>query len=150
MSQENFFMKQAFKQAKLALEKEEVPVGAILVKNDEIIGTGFNQSVSLNDPSAHAEIIALREASKKLKNYRLTHTTMYVTLEPCTMCVGALIHSRVEKIVFAATDPKSGVVVSNSNLLDKKFFNHKIKYSHGLYAKKSSNLLQEFFLKRRV
>ena len=102
-------MKIAIKEAEKSLLKNEVPVGAIIVLNDEIIGRGHNQSISKNDPTSHAEIEAIRSASKRLKNYRLTEASLYVTLEPCTMCYGAIVHSRISNIFYGASDPKSGV-----------------------------------------
>ena len=149
MSQENFFMKQAFRQAKLALEKEEVPVGAILVKNDEIIGTGFNQSVSLNDPSAHAELRAVKQAASKVQNYRLIDATLYVTLEPCSMCAGMLVHARVKRVVFGAKDAKTGAAGSVMNLLQHPALNHQVDIVSGVLASTCANKLSDFFRKRR-
>ncbi len=141
-------MEQALALAQYAEEQGEVPVGAILVLDDEIIGKGWNQPISSNDPTAHAEIIALREGATKLKNYRLVNTTLYVTLEPCTMCIGAMIHARIKRLVFGAHDPKTGAVTSVFNLLDTKL-NHQINYQSGILAEESSELLRRFFRHRR-
>ena len=116
----------------LAVNVNEIPVGAILVKDGKLISQAHNKSLIHNDPSAHAEIVALRKAGKKLQNYRLADTTLYVTLEPCAMCLGALIHARIERLVFGAPDPKSGISRSSANLLSDSFFNHKIIVSGGI------------------
>ncbi len=142
------YMEQALTLAQHAQEQGEVPVGAILVLDDEIIGKGWNQPISSNDPTAHAEIIALREGATKLKNYRLLNTTLYVTLEPCAMCIGAMIHARIKRLVFGAHDPKTGAVESIFNLLDTKL-NHQINYQGGVLADESSELLRRFFRHRR-
>ena len=149
MEKEKFFMQKALEQARIALENNEVPVGAIIVKNNKIVGRGYNQTISSNDPSAHAEIIALRDACRHFNNYRLASCAMFVTLEPCLMCTGALVHSRIERLVFAAKDDKSGVIVSNVNSLDFCFLNHKISYSQGLLGIDSSALLKDFFSEKR-
>ena len=149
METEKFFMQKALEQARIALENNEVPVGAIIVKNNKIVGRGYNQTISSNDPSAHAEIIALRDACRHFNNYRLASCAMFVTLEPCLMCTGALVHSRIERLVFAAKDDKSGVIVSNINSLDFRFLNHKISYSQGLLGIDSSALLKDFFSEKR-
>lgn len=146
---DDYFMAQALKCAQLAYEKNEVPVGAVLVHGDNIIAEGYNQSITQNDPCAHAEIIALREAAKVMGNYRLVDTTLYVTLEPCVMCVGAMVHARIQRLVFATTDPKTGAICSVLNLLDAEHFNHKIQWSHGIYAEESASFLQAFFRQRR-
>ncbi len=143
------FMACAMELAHQASASNEVPVGAVLVKENQIIGEGFNQPISLSDPTAHAEIIALRSAANSIGNYRLVNTTLYVTLEPCAMCVGAMIHARIQRLVFAAPDPKTGAVCSVMNLLDSPIFNHKIQLSQGPYAEDSAKLLQAFFHERR-
>lgn len=143
------FMAVAISLAQKAFDANEVPVGAVLVEHGEIIGRGFNQPIFLNDPCAHAEILALREAANNKKNYRLVNTTLYVSLEPCSMCVGALIHARIQRLVFAASDPKTGAVCSATQLINASFFNHKIQVEQGLYAQQSKELLQEFFQRRR-
>ena len=143
-------MKRALDQAQKAFDIGEVPVGAVLTLDGEIITESHNKPISTSDPSSHAEINVIREAAKFLKNYRLQNTTLYVTLEPCMMCCGALIHARIENLVFSATDSKSGAVVSRANLLDSDFINHKVNYSQGTMAKESSDLLKRFFFQRRL
>lgn len=143
------FLKRALELAKLAETQQEVPIGAVLVLNNEIIGEGWNQPISANDPTAHAEIIALRAGAKKIDNYRLLDTTLYVTIEPCTMCIGAMVHARVKRLVFGADDPKAGAVKSVLNLLDAKHFNHKIAWQSGLLDENCANLLKRFFAARR-
>ena len=127
----------------------EVPVGAVIVQDEKIIGEGFNQPITGYDPTAHAEIIALRQAAQQMKNYRLIGSTIYVTLEPCTMCVGALVHARIARLVFGTTEPKAGAVVSKSRLLDNDYFNHKVDYSGGLMAQQCQHQLSNFFAVRR-
>ena len=143
-------MKRALDQAQKAFDIGEVPVGAVLTLDGEIIAESHNKPISTSDPSSHAEINVIREAAKFLKNYRLQNTTLYVTLEPCMMCCGALIHARIENLVFSATDSKSGAVVSRANLLDSDFINHKVSYSQGTMAKECSDLLKRFFSQRRL
>jgi tRNA(adenine34) deaminase len=126
-----------------------VPVGAVIVANDEIIGEGFNQPITASDPTAHAEIVALRDAAKKINNYRLVGASLYVTLEPCTMCVGALVHARIQRLIFATTEPKSGAVMSRSQLLSADYFNHKIDVTGGVLAQECQHQLSAFFQKRR-
>lgn len=127
----------------------EVPVGAVIVQDDVIIGEGFNQPISSHDPTAHAEIIALRQAAAHLQNYRLIGSTIYVTLEPCTMCVGALVHARIERLVFGTTESKAGAVVSKSRLLESEHFNHRVDYVGGLMAQECQHQLSHFFAMRR-
>ena len=143
-------MKEALVQAKKALKKGEVPIGAVVVLGDEIIGKGHNQPITKKDPTAHAEIIALKEASNKLDNYRLNEAIIYTTLEPCLMCAGALVHARIKKIIFAAQDTKSGVVVNNGGLIQSEFLNHKVSSEGGILEKQASKLLKDFFLKKRI
>jgi len=142
-------MKLALDEAKMAYSKNEVPVGAVLVKNDEVISRSHNKSISKNDPSGHAEMNALRDAAKKIDNYRLNGASLYVTLEPCLMCFGACIHSRIDRLIFATEDQKSGVVINNLNLKEESFFNHKISVSSGILTTESSELLKKFFQERR-
>jgi len=144
------WMAHAFELAKKAEQLGEVPVGAIIVKDDQLIGEGWNQPISNNDPSAHAEIIALRHAAKNLDNYRLLDTTLYVTLEPCTMCVGAIIHARVKHLVFGAHDLKTGAVSSKFNILNSDGHNHKVICREGVMSQECSEILSEFFSKRRA
>ncbi len=144
-----FLMREALVQAKKALKKGEVPIGAVVVLGDEIIGRGYNQPITTRDPTAHAEIIALKEASNRLDNYRLNEAIIYTTLEPCFMCSGALVHARIKKIIFAAQDTKSGVVVNNGGLIQSEFLNHKVSFEGGILEKEASKLLKDFFLEKR-
>ena len=144
------WMQQALKLAKQGAEHGEVPVGAILVHDQQVIGQGFNEPIGRHDATAHAEIIALRDACTRLKNYRLPlKTTLYVTLEPCTMCVGALIHARVDRLVYAASEPRAGMVGSQMNLPMQPFYNHSIQVNRGLCSEHSSQILKSFFRERR-
>ena len=149
MNEDEKWMSLALEQAVKAEEEGEVPVGAILVKDGLLIAKAHNQPISTNDPTAHAEIQLIRAAGKKLKNYRLTGTSLYVTLEPCAMCLGAIMHARVERIVFGAHDPKTGVCGSSENLMDAKCFNHKINLVSGVMENESKQLLKNFFNSRR-
>ncbi len=142
-------MREALVQAKKALKKGEVPIGAVVVLGGEIIGRGYNQPITTKDPTAHAEIIALKEASNRLDNYRLNDAIIYTTLEPCLMCAGALVHARIKKIIFAAQDTKSGVVVNNGGLIQSEFLNHKVSFEGGILEKQASKLLKDFFLEKR-
>lgn len=143
------WMKQALELAQKAQSLDEVPVGAVLVKGGEVIGEGWNQTISACDPTAHAEVVALRDAAKRLNNYRVIGTTLYVTLEPCAMCVGALVHGRVQRLVYAASEPKSGAVSSQVNLLELHAFNHRIDVRSGVLADSASDLLTSFFKNKR-
>ena len=143
------FMERALALAGAAAAAGEVPVGAVLVRDDEVIGEGHNQPIGSHDPSAHAEIAALRAAGRYLGAYRLPGTTLYVTLEPCMMCTGALIHARVERIVFAASDPKTGACGGAMRLHDDATHNHRIAVEGGLMAERSADLLRGFFRSRR-
>ena len=127
----------------------EIPVGAVMVRDGEIIGEGFNQPISGNDPTLHAEIVALRFAAARIGNYRLPGATIFVTLEPCAMCAGALVHARIERLVFAASDPKTGAAGSVLQVADTDKLNHRMKCESGLLGEESSALLKEFFLARR-
>lgn len=144
------WMQEALKLAKRGAACGEVPVGAILVHNQQIIGQGFNEPIGRHDATAHAEIVALRDACSQLENYRLPlQTTLYVTLEPCTMCIGALIHARVDKLIYAASEPRAGMVGSQMDLSIQSFYNHTIQVSHGLCSMHSSQMLKAFFRERR-
>jgi len=149
INQDTHWMQQAIKLAQHAKSQNEVPVGAVLILNNEIIGEGWNQPISSTDSTAHAEIIAMRNAAKKLNNYRLLNTTLYVTLEPCIMCVGAMIHARIKRLVFGAYDSKSGAIQSVFNLLDNKQLNHEISYQGGILEQECGKLLTCFFKERR-
>ena len=149
MNEDEKWMSLALEQARKAEEEGEVPVGAILVKDGLLIAKAHNQPISTNDPSAHAEIQLIRAAGKELKNYRLTGTSLYVTLEPCAMCLGAIMHARIEHVVFGAHDPKTGVCGSSENLMDAKCFNHKINLVSGVMENESKQLLKNFFISRR-
>lgn len=146
---DEYWMQQALLLADQAEVKDEVPVGAVLVLNNEVVGRGFNQMIHSCDPTAHAEIIALRDGAATLGNYRLIDTTLYVTLEPCTMCVGAIVHSRVRRLVYGASEPKSGSVESVSRLLDAPYMNHKVEYQGGVCGQQCSQRLSQFFSRRR-
>ena len=143
------WMKLAFQQALLAEKIGEVPVGAVLVQDDRLLASAHNQPIANNDPTAHAEIQLLRAAGKTLNNYRLPNTTLYVTLEPCTMCLGAMIHARVSRVVFGAYDDKTGVCGSCQDLSNSECFNHSIETQGGVLADECKNLLQKFFKNRR-
>ena len=144
------FMDDALEEAAKALKRGEVPVGAVIVEaSGDIIARAGNETRERLDPSAHAEINVLREAAKKVDNYRLNGASLYVTLEPCLMCFGACIHARIDRLIFATEDQKSGVVINNLNLQEESFFNHKISVSSGILATESSELLKKFFQERR-
>ena len=143
------WMRHALQLAERAAREQEVPVGAVLVLDDEIIGEGYNSPITHRDPSAHAEIIALRNGAKSISNYRLLNTTLYVTLEPCIMCAGAMVHARVQRLVFGAKDPKSGAIESASQVLDFPFLNHRVNYAGGLLADHCGRVLSNFFWDRR-
>lgn len=146
----DFFMEQALIEAKKALAIKEVPIGAVVVRNGEIIGRGFNQRETLQDPTAHAEIIAIRAAAIRLNSWRLTNTTLYVTLEPCPMCAGAIVNSRVETLVYGALDPKAGAVSSLMKLVEDERLNHQVKVIAGVAQEQCSRLLQDFFRELRL
>lgn len=143
------YMQQALDQARQAEMAGEVPVGAVLVKQGEIIASGFNQPILSCDPTAHAEIMALRQAGQQQANYRLTDTTLYVTLEPCIMCLGAILHARVERLIYAASDPKVGAVSLLRALSQQACFNHHLEVEGGVLAEESSQLLKTFFRRKR-
>ncbi|QWD78498.1 tRNA adenosine(34) deaminase TadA [Polynucleobacter sp. MWH-Svant-W18] len=143
------FMQQALEQANLAALAGEVPVGAVLVRNGQVISKGFNQPITHHDPSAHAEMLALRQAALSEKNYRLPGTTLYVTLEPCVMCAGAILHARVERIVFGATDPKTGAAGSVLDVFSSKQINHQTTAEGGVMGEECGQLLRDFFKERR-
>jgi len=143
------FMREALRLAHMAAEAGEVPVGAILVKNGQVIGRGYNQPVKSHDPSAHAEICALRDAGQVVRNYRLPDATLYVTIEPCTMCYGAIIHARVKRVVFGAVEPRYGAVVSGQKLLVNGLFNHQPEVLSGVLETDCAQIMKQFFAKKR-
>ena len=149
MTDNEKWMDLAIKQAIKAEKEGEVPIGAVLVKDELLIAKAHNQPITKNDATAHAEIQLLRNAGKKLQNYRLTGSTLYVTLEPCAMCFGAMIHARIERIVFGAYDPKTGVCGSSEDLTNANCFKHKINITGGVSERQCSQLLQAFFKSRR-
>jgi tRNA(adenine34) deaminase len=142
-------MRRALELAAAAARAGEVPVGAVIVSDDAIVGEGANQPIATSDPTAHAEIVALRAAGQSLRTYRLTGTTMYVTIEPCLMCVGALVHARVETLVYGVPEPKAGAVESTFFAADHAALNHQLRVVSGVLAKECRALLQEFFRQRR-
>jgi len=144
-----FWMQRALDLARKAQELGEVPIGAVLVRDEQIIGEGYNAPISQQDPTAHAEIMALRDAARRIGNYRLLNTTLYVTIEPCTMCAGALIHARVAQLVYGASEPRSGAVTSIFDVLQSGSLNHKVEVRHGILASECAALIREFFRQRR-
>lgn len=142
-------MRHALRLAQRAEHQGEVPVGAILVKDDVCIAEGWNQPIQLHDPSAHAEMQVLRKAGQVLQNYRLIDTTLYVTLEPCVMCMGAIAHARVKRLVFGAFDPKRGAVCHALQLSDAPFLNHKVDWQGGVLEQHCAEILTDFFKARR-
>lgn len=150
IAEDQRWMSRALELAHHAESEGEVPVGAVVVKDNRIIGEGWNSPIALHDPSAHAEIRALRAAAGSERNYRLPGSTLYVTLEPCPMCAGAIVHARVERVVFAATDPRSGAAGSRFQLLNGTALNHQCIVESGVMADESSDLLKRFFRMRRT
>ncbi len=146
---DDIYMRKALDQAKLAEKAGEVPIGAVLVKDDQVIAESHNSPISLNDPTAHAEVRILRKAAEKLGNYRLNNTTLYVTLEPCAMCLGAMVHSRIKRLVFGAYDLKTGVIETRAKWAEHPMFNHHFAYKGGVMESECAGLLREFFLQRR-
>ncbi|AMP15875.1 tRNA adenosine(34) deaminase TadA [Collimonas pratensis] len=144
------YMQQAISQAQNAWALGEVPVGALIVKDGQIIATGFNQPIGNHDPTAHAEIMALRAAATILGNYRLPGCEMYVTLEPCAMCAGAMLHARLARVVYGASDPKTGACGSVLNLFEQEKLNHHTELTVGVMAEECGTLLKEFFAERRL
>jgi tRNA(adenine34) deaminase len=149
LSQDEIWMQRAIEGARAAQHSEEVPVGAIIVKNGELIAAGQNRNLRDNDPSAHAEIVALRAAGKALGNHRLEECEMYVIIEPCAMCAGALVHARLKRLVFGAKDPKAGAVESVMQVLNHPTLNHRMEVSGGVLEEQCSQVLREFFRERR-
>lgn len=147
-----FFMEQALLEAEKALEIDEVPIGALIVYEGKIIGRGYNQRETLNDPTAHAEIIAIRRAAQNLGTWRLTNTEIYVTLEPCAMCAGAIVNARIHSLIYGAEDPKAGAVSSLMNIVQDKRLNHQVEVIKGIHENACSRLLKDFFsdLRKRI
>jgi tRNA(adenine34) deaminase len=144
------FMREALAQAALAEAAGEVPIGAVVVAGGVVLGRGFNQPIGSNDPTAHAEILALREAARALSNYRLTGVRLYVTVEPCVMCVGAIVHARVGTLIYGASEPKAGAVVSAIPALNHPALNHRVDVIPGILADECRDLVQRFFQARRA
>ena len=149
MSTDEFYMAKALQLAEQAGAIGEVPVGAILVKDGEIVGEGFNQPISGCDPTAHAEIVAMRNAAKNLNNYRLSDCDLYVTIEPCTMCVGAMVHGRIRRVLFGALEPRAGALKSQLQLMDQSHYNHSIEWQGGVLAQECGDLISSFFRRKR-
>jgi tRNA(adenine34) deaminase len=149
IDKDKFFMQEALKEAKKAYKKNEVPVGAIVVYNNKILAKAHNLNITTNDPTAHAEILALRKASKILRNYRLLDCEMYTTLEPCPMCAGAMVYARIKRLVYATEDPKSGCCKSVLNIVNNNKLNHRIEVVSGVCKKEVEKLLKKFFKKLR-
>ena len=143
------WMQHALEQAELAAAAGEVPVGALVIKDGEIIGQGYNRNLLDNDPTAHAEIVALRQAAARLGNHRLTGCTMVATIEPCSMCAGALIHARIARLVYGASDPKAGAAGSTIQVINHPSLNHRMEVTAGILAGKCSEVLQNFFRQKR-
>lgn len=143
------WMRRALELARQAGAREEVPIGAVVVRDGAILGEGWNQPIAGHDPTAHAEIVALRQAAANMANYRLPDATLYVTIEPCTMCVGALVHARIGTVVFGAREPKAGALVSNLHLHEQSFYNHRLAVEEGVLAEECAALMSEFFRTRR-
>ena len=146
----DFFMAQALIEAQKAADLMEVPVGAVVVVDGKIIGRGFNQPITSHDPCAHAEVMALRDAAKKIENYRLVDADLYVTIEPCTMCSGAIVHARIKRVIFAALEPKAGVVCSQMETFKQPYFNHNVEVISGVLEEPSVKIMQDFFKMRRA
>ena len=147
--QDEYWMRHALSLARRAWEQGEVPVGAVLVQNDRVIGEGWNRPIGQHDPTAHAEIMALRQGGKVLENYRLLETTLYVTLEPCVMCAGAMVHSRITRLVYGAHDLKSGAAGSLLDVLGHLGMNHQVELASGVLAEECAAMLSGFFRMRR-
>lgn len=148
-SQDERFMREALELARQGAGLGEVPVGALLVQDGEVIGRGFNCPISNHDPSAHAEMVAIRAAALAAQNYRLPGSTLYVTLEPCSMCAGLIVHARIARVVYGATEPRAGVAVSRGQFFAQDFLNHRVLVEGGLLAQESADMLSAFFRARR-
>ncbi|UUD63541.1 tRNA adenosine(34) deaminase TadA [Pseudomonas seleniipraecipitans] len=148
-SHDERFMREALELAAQGAARGEVPVGAVLVQDGEVIGRGFNCPISTHDPSAHAEMVAIRAAAQSVSNYRLPGSTLYVTLEPCAMCAGLIVHSRVQRVVFGASEPRAGMAVSRGQFFDQGFLNHRVLVEGGVLAEECGAVLKAFFKARR-
>jgi tRNA(adenine34) deaminase len=146
---DGFWMREAMIEAQKAWDRDEVPVGAIVVREGEIVGRGFNQPISGCNPVAHAEVMALQDAARKIGNYRLVDCELFVTLEPCTMCAGAIIHSRVKRVIFGALEPKAGALVSQSQVLEMPCMNYQVAMTSGVLEQECSEMISAFFKARR-
>ncbi|GKQ46358.1 tRNA adenosine(34) deaminase TadA [Pseudomonas syringae] len=149
-SNDQHFMREALALAAQGAQLGEVPVGAVVVQNGEIIGRGYNCPISGSDPSAHAEMVAIRDAARALDNYRLPGSTLYVTLEPCSMCAGLIVHSRVARVVYGALEPKAGIVQSQGQFFSQGFLNHRVLFEGGVLGEECGAMLSEFFRMRRA
>jgi len=143
------FMQEALLEAAKAADLNEVPVGAVVVCDGEVIGRGYNSPITDHDPSAHAEVKALREAGRTIENYRLVDCDLYVTIEPCTMCAGAIVHGRVARVIYGATEPKAGVIESQKNIFKEPYFDHSVEVVAGVMADTCIDIIQAFFKRRR-
>lgn len=148
-SHDERFMREALGLAAEGAARGEVPVGAVLVQDGEVIGRGFNCPISTSDPSAHAEMVAIRAAAQAIANYRLPGSTLYVTLEPCAMCAGLIVHSRIQRVVFGASEPRAGMAVSRGQFFDQAFLNHRVRVEGGVLAEECGEVLKAFFKARR-
>ncbi|GGO88852.1 tRNA-specific adenosine deaminase [Marinobacterium nitratireducens] len=148
--QDRYWMREALSMADHAEAADEVPVGAIVVLDGRVIGRGWNHPISGQDPTAHAEIMALRDAAATVANYRLVGADLYVTIEPCTMCSGAIVHARIRRLVYGASEPKSGAVASNGQLLQQSWMNHRVEVTGGIEAERCSERISAFFRRRRA
>lgn len=149
-SRDQDFMRQAMALASQGAALGEVPVGAVLVQEGVVIGRGFNCPITSSDPSAHAEMVAIRDAARTLANYRLPGSTLYVTLEPCSMCAGLIVHSRITRVVYGALEPKAGIVQSQGQFFTQAFLNHRVLYEGGVLGEECGTILSEFFRQRRA
>ena len=149
MSTDEIYMAKALQLAQQAGDAGEVPVGALVVRDGEIIGEGYNQPISACDPTAHAEVVAMRNAASKINNYRLSDCDLYVTIEPCTMCVGAMVHGRIRRIVFGALEPRAGALQSQLQLMDQDHYNHRVDVRGGVLEQQCGDLISGFFRHRR-
>ena len=143
------FMRQALELAVHAQSQNEVPVGAVVVRQGDVIGRGFNQTIHANDPSAHAEVVAVRDAAQRIGNHRLVRCSVYVSVEPCLMCVGLLVHARIQRLIFGSSEPKAGAITSRLAVRDMDFLNHEFEITAGVLATESQKILQRFFRAKR-